>query len=676
MQGKNKQVDRFLSELDSHCAAGNIRPLTSTISQFMGTYLLTRFRERKMILHAPVKSRRDIALCLLAGAGQLEQGERDRLANYLEFSIAFDTERSQLLKKIREQILRMDSCCTSDVLRLADEIFDSTATRMAKSAFSGGQSGKVAEGERRLHDLNGALVDLSNVLARVLNEIGRLGLINSSQRPYKRSKRKRALVAMRGVLTIAGQLNALEWLFDEVSFGHFVVTESDSKGTVFKLDFADAKMALMRRLAIRRSLILKYSGARSRRYVRDELSRIQGELLEYALEYYCDVARISGLSLDVIEKAQERARDSLGIIDAEDDLLFAASKGDQRVLAYYVAGMALTCFAIAGQVVRDAARSAGIATQIMAIPLEKIRNGLSIGTVGSLIAEGLTALSVILPSRSHSQLNALPFVRDGNDVAWPYLRGYSGMWNIMVRNALIQGGQLGKDVGAIWEGFVEFIFKDTEWRIVGKGVKLRRGGQTVTDVDLLLRRNDLLLVVQIKALIGSADTPYDHWKNRQVIEMGCLQARKAVDFLAENAATLTSICGKRGSEEIRVIQPVVLTNIHHLEGLSLFDVPVIGEATRKAICHGSKVDYFDSDGQHVGTHVFVAPDQLDTKEILRLLKEPVELRIATERPETVYRAERLGGLELSLPEFLTVSDPFQPPELKITTSFPENRVEY
>jgi len=136
--------------------------------------------------------------------------------------------------------------------------------------------------------------------------------------------------------------------------------------------------------------------------------------------------------------------------------------------------------------------------------------------------------------------------------------------------------------------------------------------------------------------------------------------------LTENSDTLVSICGKRASDNIRVIQPLVLTNIHHLEGLCLFDVPVIGEATRKAICSGSKVDYFRSnDGQHVHSHVFVPPDQLNTKEILRLLKEPVELHIASEKPETFYRKERLGNLELALPEFQSVSHPFQPLKLKV-----------
>lgn len=594
MQEKEKRVEQLISELDAHLVLGEIRPLLSTITQLMGTYFLRRFRERKMILRAPVKSRRDIALCLLSSAVQLQQQEYESLEYYLEFSIAADMMRRQLLKEIHEKIRRIGSCCDSDFLNISHEIYKSETTRMAKYSFSSSLSGQVAEDERRLHDLNGSLVDLSNGLARLLNETSRLGLINNNKRPYKRRERKHALAAIRSVLTTVGQLNALEWIFDEVSFGHFCVLESGKNGSAFKLDFTDVKMALMRRLATRRSFILKYMDARTERYVRNELIRIQGELLNYALKYCCSVAGISDLNFENIEKAQQLVRASLAIIDAEDDLLFAASRGDQRVQAYYVAGLALTCFAIAGSIVTDASRSAGLTTPIMEIPLLIITSAVRFGTGESLIAEGLAALSVSLPARSHNQLNALPFVRDGNNVVKPFLHGFSGMWNIMVRNALIQGGKLGKDIGSVWEEFIEFSFKDTAWRILGKGIKLRRGRQVVTDVDLLLLQNDLLLVVQIKSLIGSADTAYDHWKNRQIVEMGCMQARKSADFLTENSDTLVSICGKRASDNIRVIQPLVLTNIHHLEGLCLFDVPVIGEATRKAICSGSKVDYFRS----------------------------------------------------------------------------------
>ncbi|EPG0326993.1 hypothetical protein ACSWSC_000157 [Vibrio alginolyticus] len=672
MQLKDKKVDRFLTELDSHCVAGDIRPLASTISQFMGPYLLKRFRERKLIHRVPVKSRREVALCFLSYAQQLERHEYDSLANYLEFSIAVDTVRRQLLREIREKIRRIGSCCESDVLDLAFDIYESEASRMKKYAVSGGLSGQVAHDERRVHDLNGRLVDLSNALARMLNEIGHLELINDNRSPYKRRERKRALAVIRGTLSTVGQLNALEWIFDEVSFGHFFVAESSSKGSSFKLDFMDAKVALMRRLATRRTFILKLMDARPERYVRTELNRLQGVLLDYALEYYCAVAGIPGLNSEDIEEAQKRARKFLIIIDAEDDLLFTASRGEHRVQAYYIAGLILTCFAIAGEVVREAKRRAGVVIPIMDIPLSVITEGISFGDADPFILEGLTALSVTLPLRSHSQLSALPFVRDENNVVRPFLNGYSGMWNIMVRNALIQGGQIGKDVGSVWEEFTEFCFKDTAWLTIGKGIKLRRGGQVVTDIDLLLLRDDLLLVVQIKSMIGSADTAYDHWKNRQIAEMGCMQARKSADFLTENPDTLISICGKKVSSKVRVIQPVVLTNIYHMEGFSLFGVPVIGEATRKAICRGSVVDYYRADGHKIHSHVFIEPNQLDTKEILRLLREPVELLVASEKPETLYREERLGFLELSLPEFANVTDPFQPLEFEITPPLTEH----
>lgn len=664
-QQKEKRVEQLLSELDTHLVAGEIRPLLSTITQLMGSYFLRRFRERKMILRAPVKSRRDIALCLLSCAVQLKQQEYECFENYLEFSIAADMVRRQLLKEIHGKISSIGSCCDSDFLNISHEIYNSEITRMAKYSFSSGLSGQVAEDERRLHDLNGCLVDLSNGLARLLNETSRVGLINNNKRPYKRRERKHALAVIRSVLTTVGQLNALEWSFDEVSFGHFCVVESSKKGSAFKLDFTDARMALMRRLATRRSFILKFMDARTERYVRNELMRIKDELLNYALKYCCSVAGISGLNFENIEKAQQLVRASLAIIDTEDDLLFSASRGNHRVQAYYVAGLALTCFAIASSIVADVGRSTGLTKQIIEIPLSIITGGVRFGTGESLIAEGLAALSVSLPARSHNQLNALPFVRDRNNVVRPFLHGFSGMWNIMVRNALIQGGTLGKDIGAVWEEFIEFSFKDTAWRILGKGIKLRRGGQVVTDVDLLLLQNDLLLVIQIKSLIGSADTAYDHWKNRQIVEMGCMQARKSADFLTENSDILVSICGKKASDKIRIIQPLVLTNINHLEGFCSLDVPVIGEATRKAICRGSKVDYFRSNGQHIHSHIFVAPDQLNTNEILRLLKEPVELHIASEKPETFYRRERLGNLELGLPEFQSVSHPFQPVELEV-----------
>jgi len=172
---------------------------------------------------------------------------------------------------------------------------------------------------------------------------------------------------------------------------------------------------------------------------------------------------------------------------------------------------------------------------------------------------------------------------------------------------------------------------------------------------------DLLLVVQVKALIGSGDTSYDHWKNRQVIEAGCRQARIVADYLSEDRSKLVSICGRRRAESIRIIQPVVLTNVAQLQGWNHLNVPVISESTRKAICRGSKVDYFNSStGELVHTKVFVGPDELSTNEILRLIREPIELKIAAEKPEVVYRFDQFGSVSFYLPEFAMNPDAFEP----------------
>lgn len=666
MKISNKKIDKFILKFESHCVAGDIRPLETIISQYMGTYFLKRFREKKIIYRIPVKYRRDVISCLLSYTENLGHNEYNALINYIEFTIAVDTSRRQLLGSLRKKIRQIGNCSTLDFICLSSEIYELEATRIHSHSMSKFRSEKVADNEKRLHDSNGYRVDLSNALSRLLNEISRTEFLSDNHSSLKRKERKRSLVYIRDALTIAGELNALEWIFDEVSFGHFVVECINTERIKsFKLGFMDEKVALMRRLATRRTLVLKLMNSREERYVRNELSKLHNVILDYLLECCCIVAGINELSPIEVENAKQQGLNSLIIIDAEDDLLFTASRGDVRVQSYYTAGLILNCFAIANRIVREKLREAGVKTPIINIPLSKLAEGIDFGEANPYIAEALVELSTTLPARSYTNVNALQFIRHSNNSITPFLNGFSGMWNIIVRNALIKGGKTGNEVGAIWEDFTQFSFEGTAWKIIKKGIRLRSKGQELTDIDLLLQRDDLLLVMQIKAMIGAADTAHDHWKNRQIVEVGCMQARKSADFLKENPETLLSICGKKAFEKVRIIQPVVFTNIAHMEGFNLYDVPVIGSSARKAICRGAKVDYFTSDGKKIHTHEFLPEEQLNTEEIIRLLKEPIELKVSTEKPESLYREECLGNLNLLVPEFVEKTDTFQPDFLGI-----------
>jgi hypothetical protein len=256
--------------------------------------------------------------------------------------------------------------------------------------------------------------------------------------------------------------------------------------------------------------------------------------------------------------------------------------------------------------------------------------------------------------RQSLRLVSRPFIKDGSNIARPFLGGDLGQWTVIVRESLIQGGALGKNVGAIWEDFYARCFTDSDWKIVGRGIKLRKDGRILTDVDLLLLREDLLLVMQVKALAGSGATVYDHWKNRQTIELGCQQGRTAAEFLEANAHSLIAICGKRHAVRVKHIQPVVLTNVNHYDGWSFDDVPVIGEVTRKAICEGTKVEFFDAkSGEVIHAQDFVKREDLSTEEILRILRHPVELDIAAETTEVQHHTERVGDLTFLMPEFVS-----------------------
>lgn len=663
-QGSKSSTERLLAQLEHHCSQGNLRPLVHELENQMSLEVLTRFRERKMILRVPSRARQTVCLAMQQAANQLGAEHRRQFDRYLMFAVTTDAARSQVLAKLRTQLRLFPSCSTGDLLDVADEVFEAFAVRTQRAIYGRLKNPGVAEGERQLHDLNGHLVDLAQGIARTVNEFARSGLLNPSKRQLQRRERSRALEAMQRVVLTAANLNSLDWIFDSVTFGDFTVADGIAGPKAeFRLDFADPRVALMRRLATRRSFILKHAGQRAARWVREKLNALQEPLVEEALQYYSSVERVR-LSEDDVQKAREMARKSLVFIDAEDDLMLAAGRMGLRIQSFYTVGMALRCFAMASSIVKSVTSESKRMLGASAIPTDLITAGFDDGAGGALLKEAVARLSVELPVRRHEQILASAFVRDGVDFVRPFLGGESGMWNVVVREALLQGGALGKSVGAVWEDFTKISFDGTDWKVVGHGVKLRENGTTLTDVDLMLVREDLLLLVQIKALIGSANTTYDHWKNRQVIEAGCAQARVAADFFARRADSLISICGRRVAQAIRVIQPVVLTNIGHLDGYSHRDVPVIGEATRKAICKGSKVDYYKSNPRElVHSHVFVDQDALNTTEILRLLREPIELLIAAEKPETVHRRDELGSVVFHMPEFATREGGFQPPDL-------------
>ncbi|UMR29722.1 hypothetical protein MJ904_22180 [Massilia sp. MB5] len=645
-----KSVDRILTRLFRLVDNGDISSVEEALKISLTDTMVSRIRERKLIARLSAKMALSLIEALRRAPSLLDDRKRVEFFYYLEFHVRLEGERSRLLELVRKKLMGLLTWTTAefvDLVQLSMEHF--TEALLSQSMLEGDAT--VAMNERSLHHLNGAVNDIALAVARTVNEWAKLR--DSNDRSLKIHRRE-ALEVLDSLISMCSQINALEWYIDSVCFGDMVVAAAFiGENGFYQIDFADRRRKLLRELAIRRKVVLHWSASRERRFVREMLAEVETDALSYATRFYRRRVGLPSTNYLKIDKAHELSQSVLRQLEAEDDLLLAASNFAIQTQAFYFAAVSLRWFAFAFLGMQESVSGSkkGKRGAIGSIPIEQITSRFDDRAGGELIKNAVTAMVCTIPARTHHELFAKPYVRVGESVI-PMFGGDTGLWNVSVRECLIDGGVLGKDLGTIWEDFYAKSFEQSDWRVVGRNVKLKRDGRLVTDIDLLIARNDLLLVVQIKAMIGSAATIYDHWKNRQTVEFGCIQARKASQHLSENKHELIGICGKKYASGIRFIQPAVLTNCNELNGWSFENVPIISEVTRKAITVGSKVEYFQKGKRNaVHTHHFVTRDELTTSKILELLTSTVELDIAAETGEISWQRHEVGSLAFLLPEF-------------------------
>ena len=563
---------------------------------------------------------------------------------YAQLCIEIASVRERLGRQIEQEKEKFPRLSLRQLLQVAERCLDKTYDLVIRGLPDEGPNLDAGENARRLHERSGRANDLLFGIARAVNvlsdRIGKRDLLRTDALSAARARFNR-------LATIASRLNGVEYVLDSASFGDFAVTEMELDKRRFKLDFADFRLVLLRQLHIRRSLVLIKYGRRNERFVRKELNTLADLVITNAFDAYDDESLIKN---DVQQKLREYAKALLWVIEAEDDLAFlaAGSSVDSRV--HYTIALAMRLFAEAAKLVRSELPGKARRAFDDSIDINELVAALEPGEAREVAESTWNDLVTELPARSHFDILRRPFLQISHGKALPFRPAAFGGWTTSIRELLIKGGESGRRYGAIWEEFFSSTFADTGWTIVGRNIKLSEDGCPITEVDLLLLRADLLLVVEVKALIGSGLSPYDHWKNRIVIEKGCRQARLASEHLRQKPSALASIINSRTAERIKHIQPVVLTNESMFDGWEHDGVPVIGETIRQAITNGSSVEYFNGATLEVlGVDHHLKVEDLSTETILAALRAPIELAIAPEQGAVEHIWEGAGGLMLGIP---------------------------
>lgn len=655
MDAERKRTAKLLKRLRRNLEDEDATAFRSTIDRECSDDLLIACREQKLVLPVPLRMKQIFEDVMSeAAARHLPQPEADFFQAYLEFAGAWQRAHGLAAEELSRSLRALSTMNLSQLLAASGRVLERYLDRLPQ--VTAHPNLPVAEYERRMGNSSGRSNDIFFAVLRASNEASKKvlnpGAPSLPDGPWKRNVR-----ALEKTASIASKLNALEWLFDSVSYGDFNVTRFSGRRPVkFQIDYADPRLHLLRTLAIRRDLILNLNGARAPRFVRERLREGESHFLAEALDYYREALNLGDLKID-FEALKQHSAAYLVLLSAEDDLLYAANGPDLSAATYYTTAMVMRWYSIASEFVQRGQQAkserAGAVTRV---PLYRLQEELERGG-GKSVEEAIDDLTCVLPARSHVDIARRPFIREAPGLACYVPGGDYGTWNTTVREALIGGGRRGAGYGKIWEEFYVRSFAETHWKVVGRGVRLRRDHSVVTDVDILLQKNDLLLVIQVKALIGSGMTVYDHWRNRQTIVWGCRQARLAADFILENRSWLTSVLGRRAADEVAIVQPLVLTTVDTFEGWGWEGVPVIGEGGRKAITEGAKVRYTSpQDHEVLHTRHVIRDVDLTTEKILWAIQNPLELLLAPESLDVRHHETRLSGLFVALPEFEDRSD--------------------
>jgi Holliday junction resolvase-like predicted endonuclease len=626
----DRERDRLVRRLLHYLERNDVESFGRALGEYTSADILTALRAQKALTRGSPETRDGAARLLVAEARIVfDPAEADEYARYAQFSIRISVLREAVRREIERQKKQMPKLSIRQLNVLAERKFKKILHRQPGLSPEHLASLATHQMETELHEHVGGATDANFAVLRAISEVSTIAGPRDLKRPDVFAK---AAGPFERIITLSSFLVSIDYMFDSASFGDFHVSSVDPDAKIFTLDYADIRLELIKQMALRRTMFQVISGRRHPRFVRERLKASQDAVLFPAIER--QILRSGARMPDArqLRQLEDHSEAMLMQVDAEDDLILVAAKSDVRAVMLYHMSMALRWASMACHMVTKNLSGQARRAFVDDICFEDLIEGFEGPEQRDAAHSAWDDLTTDLPVKNHFDLCRRPFLRTSPTSVQAIRQAEGGVWTTVVREILNKGGETGRNYGAVFEEFYAKSFVETGWDIVGRNIKLSGGAGQLTEVDLLLKRQDLLLVVEIKALTGSGVSPYDHWKNRNIIEKGCRQALCAADYLRANRKVLVSIASRKVADQIAVIQPLVLTNQATFDGWAHLDVPVAGETIRKAITTGSRVEYYDAETLEVQrVDHYLRVEELSTATILQALRDPIELKIAPEQ---------------------------------------------
>jgi hypothetical protein len=451
---------------------------------------------------------------------------------------------------------------------------------------------------------------------------------------------------------LASQINSFQFAFDKLSYGDWKVEKviKYKHRTTFQFKITDSRLEIARDLGLRRVLAQTIIGREDKRWLRQSLEQFTLSALDYALDYYQNQDNTLKISKKEYDEGKLQAFRDLDQLNAEDELMIGLNMKSSEILSPYFTICALLGFVIAAYLIKKKSKSYLYQYMFPELPEQKIKDFMDKFTiVGGIDLVYTDQFITKLPINQHLDLFKTPFLRNKNGKVFALDHLSESNWPGWVRSYLMRGGEVANKLGKSWEGYIAWIMQEYQWKEIVQGVKIRNNENTLTDVDIVAKKQNLLLLIQLKIHYGNSVNVYDQWKCRKKLINGVMQAKTASKEVQNNINILSPYFSSNSLAEINLIQPLVLTNVHLFNGWKYDDIPIMSVGSLMQILTGANVRFVTKNNSEIYKKSYFKSKIVSVDEFLQFLNAPLDWRIGNPTYELHYHKEVINDSILEFP---------------------------
>lgn len=499
----------------------------------------------------------------------------------------------------------------------------------------------------RINDALFGLTNLVNIFAKLKGD----STNNEVQQNLNDDDVEKLITAFN----LVSRLNSYQYILDQLSCAEWYVENViEDDNLIFEFVICDVLFQKAREIGLQRMLSSKIRGREKTRWLKQVVQNVQLQILEYAWNYFQEKHNILLTSDKIFESTKKSMLDNLDILDAEDELLVGTSENsNSSILAQYMVAAVLTAFAFAAEGLKRQLPKKAFQFTYPYLPLNEIKQIIiDLRVVGKTIDPEIVEDYISsLPLKRYLDIFKQPYIRDHkNEIFATEYFVFDG-WLTNTRATLMQGGKTADLVGKIWESYIAQVLRDNNWSKVVEGLKIKQNGKLLTDIDIIAKRENVLLLIQLKVYYGTGVNNYEQWKFKKKLEHGAHQVKVSESAIREDISILKNHFNKQELDEITKIKSVVMTNSHYYNGWICNHVPVMSTGSLMQIIHGATVRYNDRQGTILSEEKYATSKNVTVNEFLGFIDLPLDWRIGSQKYTVKTHIENFDNITFKFPIF-------------------------